>query len=89
MHVDHHPLLQDFPELREQLHQLRQNDQHFARLAGEYEDLDKRICRVEDGVELLDDSSLTGLKQQRVALKDDLARMLKKSKGECCGACGG
>ena len=88
MHVDHHPLIQDFPELRDALHELRQNDNHFARLAGEYEELDKRICRVEDGVELLDDASLTGLKQQRVALKDDLARMLKKSQGECCGACG-
>lgn len=87
MHVEHHPLIQDFPHLREALHQLRQSDQHFARLATEYEELDKHICRVEDGVERLDEASLGALKQQRVALKDDLARMLKKSQGECCGAC--
>ncbi|MBF7730210.1 YdcH family protein [Pseudomonas sp. N040] len=89
MHVDHHPLMTDFPELRETLHNLRQSDQHFARIAGEYEELDKRICRVEDGVELLDENGLNSLKQQRVSLKDDVARMLRKSKGECCGSCGG
>jgi hypothetical protein len=92
MHVDHHPLMNDFPELRDTLHSLRQSDHHFARIASEYEDLDKRICRVEDGVEVLDDAGLTSLKQQRVSLKDDVARMLRKASGECCqcgsGACG-
>ena len=89
MHVEHHPLMNDFPELRDTLHTLRQSDHHFARIAGEYEELDKRICRVEDGVEVLDDACLTSLKQQRVSLKDDVARMLRKAKGECCGSCGG
>lgn len=89
MHIDHHPLMNDFPELRETLHQLRQNDNHFARVAGEYEALDKRICRVEDGVELLDEDGLTNLKLQRVSLKDDVSRMLKHAKGSCCGGCGG
>jgi uncharacterized protein YdcH (DUF465 family) len=89
MHIEHHPLMNDFPELRETLHELRQSDNHFARIAGEYEELDKRICRVEDGVDLLDDGSLTALKQQRVSLKDDVARMLHKAKGTCCGGCGG
>lgn len=84
MHVDHHPLIQDFPELREQLHELRQSDKHFARLADLYEELDKRICRVEDAVELLDDDNLNALKQQRVTLKDELARLLQKAAGECC-----
>ena len=43
MHVEHHPLIKDFPELHSQLHSLRQDDQEFARLADEYEVLDKRI----------------------------------------------
>ncbi|HWR80072.1 MAG TPA: YdcH family protein [Pseudomonas sp.] len=89
MHVEHHPLINDFPELRDTLHSLRQSDQHFARIAGEYEELDKRICRVEDGVESLDEAGLSGLKQQRVSLKDDVARMLRQARGQCCGSCGG
>jgi uncharacterized protein YdcH (DUF465 family) len=39
-------------------------------------------------VETLDDACLTSLKQQRVSLKDDVARMLRKAKGQCCGSCG-
>lgn len=55
MHVDHHPLVHDFAELRDELQRLRQSDEHFARQAEEYEALDKRICRIEEGIELLDD----------------------------------
>ena len=87
MHVEHHPLVHDFPELRSQLHELRQDDAQFARQAEEYEALDKRICRIEDGIEMLDDVSLQALKLSRVALKDDLGRQLKRAAGQCCG-CG-
>ncbi|MCJ8170604.1 YdcH family protein [Atopomonas sediminilitoris] len=90
MHVEHHPLINDFPELRAELQALRANDQHFARLAGEYEALDKQICRIEDGVELLDDAALTELKTERVQRKDELAGLLRKAtKPTCCGSCGG
>ncbi|EIK53578.1 hypothetical protein YO5_07097 [Stutzerimonas stutzeri TS44] len=90
MHVEHHPLVKDFPEKREQLQKLRQEDPVFARKAEEYEALDKQICRVEDGVETLDDAALSALKQERVNLKDDIARDLKRaSGGSCCGGCCG
>ena len=89
MDVEHHPLIKDFPEKREQLQKLRQEDPAFARKADEYEALDKRICRVEDGVETLDDTALNALKQERVAMKDDIARDLKRASGSCCGGCCG
>lgn len=89
MHVEHHSLIADFPELREQLHILRQQDSHFARLADEYEVLDKRICRVEDGIDVLDDGALSTLKAERVAMKDELSRQMKKAAEPegCCGKC--
>lgn len=80
MHIDHHPLIKDFPELRV-------GDTDFARLADAYETLDKRICRIEAGSELLADDALLALKQERVSIKDDLARRLKRAAGQCCG-CG-
>ncbi|KIL06139.1 GTP-binding protein [Stutzerimonas stutzeri] len=89
MHVDHHPLIKDFPEKLEQLQRLRQQDTAFARKADDYEELDKRICRVEDGIDTLDDAALNELKMQRVALKDEIARDLKKASGSCCGGCCG
>lgn len=77
MHIEHHPLGNEFPELRERIHQLKQNDHHFARLFGEYEELDKRIVRIEDGVEKVSEDALAQLKAQRVALKDTLYGLLK------------
>ncbi|WP_028240890.1 YdcH family protein [Stutzerimonas azotifigens] len=89
MHVEHHPLIRDFADQRDELHRLRQQDDRFARLALEYEHLDKRICRIEEGIETLDEASLAALKQERVALKDDIARQLRRAGGGCCGRCGG
>jgi|KBSSwiStaDraftv2_1062776.scaffolds.fasta_scaffold2790102_1 uncharacterized protein YdcH (DUF465 family) len=89
MHVDHHPLAQDFPELRDTLHALRAQDHHFARLCNEYEELDKRICRIEDDIEPTGDEVLTHLKQERVTRKDELYRLMKNShEPTCCGGCG-
>ena len=89
MHVEHHPLNKDFPELRTALHELRVKDADFARLADEYETLDKRICRVEDGVEVLADDALASLKLARVGLKDEVAQRLKGKAEQCCGCCKG
>lgn len=81
MHVDHHPLIQDFPELRAELQRLRQEDSHFARQAEAYEALDKRIYEVEDGRLAMDDLALQALKNERVALKDQIAERLRKAGG--------
>lgn len=81
MHVDHHPLIQDFPELRAELQRLRQEDSHFARQAEAYEALDKRIYEVEDGRQAMDDLALQALKNERVALKDQIAERLRKAGG--------
>ena len=89
MHVEHHPLIKDFPELRESLHQLRQSDADFARLATEYEVLDKRICRIEEGTELLAEDALNALKRQRVEFKDQVAKRLAPPAPQCCGHCQG
>lgn len=88
MHIQHHPLLEDFPELRNELHDLRQADPDFARMAAGYESLGQGICRVEDGSEVMADEALAVLKQRRVDLKDEVARRLKRASGPCCG-CGG
>jgi hypothetical protein len=89
MHIDHHPLVHDFPAQRAELHDLRQADPDFGRLADEYEALDKRICRIEEGIELLADDALTLLKRERVDLKDQVAKRLAAPAAQCCGCCKG
>lgn len=72
MNIEHHPLIREFPEHRETLHQLKLSDSHFAKLAAEYEEVDKQIVRIEDSVEAASDNRLEQLKKQRLQLKDQL-----------------
>ncbi len=85
MHVEHHALIKDFPEKREQLQKLRMEHPVFARKTEEYEALDKRISSAVN----IDDAALEALKQERETLKDDIARDLKRASGSCCGGCCG
>ena len=75
MTVEHHPLIKDFPELRDRIHALK-GHAHFTKLEKEYEDLDKQIVRAENRVENLSDDQVETLKQQRVRLKDELYKLL-------------
>lgn len=75
MSVEHHPLIAEFPQHRERLHALKA-DARFTRLGQAYEALDKQIVRLEGGIEHCGDAQLEALKKQRVALKDELYRLL-------------
>lgn len=88
MHVEHHDLAKEFPEFKENIHQLKQSDAHFARLFGEYQDLDKEICRLETEEVPVTDEAFEAKKKQRLQLKDQLYTMLKNASKTCCGSCG-
>lgn len=78
MQVEHHPLVKEFPALRDKIHALKGSNDHFARLAERYEALDKQIVRAEDGIEPCADTLLENLKKQRLTLKDNLYAQLIK-----------
>ncbi|HNC95024.1 MAG TPA: DUF465 domain-containing protein [Myxococcota bacterium] len=77
MHVEHHDLAHEFPEFKDKIHELKVSDAHFKKYFDMYQDVDKHICRIEDGVEVMVDSSLESLKLTRVHLKDFLYRYLQ------------
>lgn len=79
MPLEHHPLVKEFPELHDTLHQLKMQDARFRELLAEYEKLDKHIYRIESGAEPDSDQFTEELKVQRVRLKDELYGMLKKA----------
>ena len=81
MHVEHHDLAHEFPQFKDAIHRLKTEDAHFNRLFHEYQDLDKEVCRAEEGTEVLSDEALHALKIRRVHLKDELERMLIASQG--------
>ena len=63
--LEHHPLIKDFPEYAEIIHDLKLSDNHFHKLFDAYEVLDKEIFRIEANQMAVSDTELTDLKKQR------------------------
>ncbi len=79
MPINHHPLLTEFPQQHETIHRLKMENARFRRLMDEYEEVDKEIYRMEEGIETPEDAVLTAEKKKRLHLKDHLARMLREA----------
>ncbi len=78
MFGEHHYLADDLPEYKEKIHQLNLGDTQFSKLYDEYQDIDKEIYRIEEGIENSSGEYIEELKKQRVLLKDELYDMLKR-----------
>lgn len=73
-----HELAADFPVQADRIHELKISDRHFARLADEYHQLNRAIHRAETGVEPVSDEHDRQMRQQRMVLKDEIARLLRQ-----------
>lgn len=71
-----HELADEFPDMKDKIHDLKMNDAHFARLAEQYHEVNRQIHRIEAEVEPTSDAHAEELKKQRLALKDEIAAML-------------
>jgi hypothetical protein len=77
MHGEHHhDLAQEFPGLKQRIHELKLTSPEFNQLYAEYRELDKAIYRIEEEIETPSDSYTEDLKKKRVRLKDKLYAML-------------
>ncbi|ALU41816.1 DUF465 domain-containing protein [Pseudoalteromonas rubra] len=79
MTIEKHDLHHEFPEYKDEIHHLKMNDAHFARLFKEYHECDHEVHRIETGAENTSDDYLESLKKQRLHLKDQLFSIIKKS----------
>lgn len=77
MSLENHSLISEFPNMREQIHQLKTSDNHFARLFDDYDRVVHLVQRIESGAEPAADEHLEVLKKQRLILKDELFSLLK------------
>lgn len=77
MSVEHHSLVSELPEHAEKIHELKTQDAHFRRLFDEYHDLDKQVYRMDKDIEPTSDEVMDEAKQRRLALKDELLRLLR------------
>ncbi|QEY61269.1 hypothetical protein FXN65_04095 [Metapseudomonas lalkuanensis] len=62
--------------------------ERLERLQQQYDLLQRRIARVEEGSEPLDGSSLTVLHMRLDGLRQDMERQRRRASGQCCN-CGG
>ena len=71
-----HELAQEFPEFAEQMHALKQNDAHFARLFDEYHAVNRAVHRAETLVEPVSEAHEQDLRRERLRLKDEIHAIL-------------
>lgn len=72
-----HELAADFPEYADRIHELKTADPHFARLMGEYHEINGQVHRAETLVEPISEEAESALRKRRAALKDELYRMMR------------
>lgn len=71
-----HELHEEFPQHGDRIHVLKTSNNHFARLADRYHEINRAIHRAEAEVEPTSDDILEEMKKQRLHLKDEIASML-------------
>jgi uncharacterized protein YdcH (DUF465 family) len=76
---EHHRLLEEFPEYRQKIHELKMNNHHFSRLFEEYNKLDREIYRIEEAIETPSDAYTEDLKKKRLLVKDKIYAMLRQA----------
>lgn len=71
-----HELAEEFPHMRDEIHQLKSSDAHFSRLFDEYHEVNRAIHRAETNVEPTDDYHMLEMRKTRLRLKDEIASCL-------------
>ena len=68
-----------FPEYRDLITQLKTTDSHFLNLFDKHNELDQRIKNMESGIEPATHLDIEALKREKLALKDELYQILRKT----------
>ena len=71
-----HELAEEFPHMTDEIHALKAQDGHFARLFEQYHLVNRAIHRAETNVEPTDDFHMLEMRKERLHLKDEIAACL-------------
>lgn len=71
-----HELADEFPDQVDAIHALKTTNAHFAKLVDDYHEINRAVHRAETDIEPTDDLHQQQMRKQRLALKDEIARML-------------
>lgn len=70
--MERHNLINEFPEFREKIHQLKVENTHFRKIFDEYHELEHRIHNINSGQEIVIDEYAHELKAKLLHLKDEI-----------------
>ena len=76
MHIEHHDLHHEFPEMQDAISVLRNTNPMFSRLYASYNRLTGRVEDLEEHDMPVGDFTIEDMKKQRVKLKDDLYHLM-------------
>ena len=76
MHVEHHDLHNEFPEMNDAITVLKGGNPLFARLYSTYHRLTGKVEDLEEHDMPVDDFTIEDLKKHRVKVKDDLYHLM-------------
>ena len=76
MHVEHHDLYSEFPEMRDAIDTLRGESGHFPGLFARYDRLTGKVENLEEHDMPVADFTLEDMKKMRVKLKDEIYQLL-------------
>ncbi len=74
-----HDLSEEFPEEAQKISRLKGMDAHFARLVERYDAVNHEIHLAESQVQPTDDFHAAELRKTRLALLDEIARLLRET----------
>ncbi len=74
--IESHDLFHEFPEHQDAIRKLMLCNDNFVALMKDYDDLDRKVARIEQRVDPATDLYADELKSLRVRLKDKLYQML-------------
>ena len=72
-----HELAEEFPEFVEKMSALKVEDKHFAKMANDYHDLNRKVHATETNVSPREELAEVDLRKRRGALKDEIYAYLK------------
>ncbi|SLN16776.1 hypothetical protein PSA7680_00496 [Pseudoruegeria aquimaris] len=71
-----HALAEEFPDKIEVISRLKQENAHFARLMEDYQEVNDAVHRAETNIAPTDDLHEGEMRKKRMALKDEIWKML-------------
>lgn len=67
-----------FPEFRDLISKLKNEDAHFSRLFDKHNELDQTIKNIEANIQLGTPTEVENMKKEKLRLKDEMYVILKK-----------